>query len=162
MWTLAVSGLCLLFAVGVWLRDEARRREPLPLRYVCAGNLRLLGQACHVYNEQYGSSPDSLGQLVRFMRSTGASPGASGDCPLAPSGGRAYVYYRGLDLDGRDPTHWILMHDRLSNHPDGSVNVVYIDGHVEWLSKERFASELKEFIKEFTHEHGHPPSSAAP
>lgn len=136
--------------ISVLLPSLSRSRE-VANRTKDAVNLRMISQGCLMYaNENNGKLPPDLGTVYKtqdVIPQTFLSP--LGQTELAPDFGASnmdqkvewisrhadYVYRgagkKAADLGGDD----VLAHDRPEiAREHGGMNVVYGDGHVEWLS----------------------------
>ncbi len=108
---------------------------------VCANQLKGIGIACIMYaNDHSGHFPPDLFSLTGTVDLhpdhliCPSSSHQSGDC--------SYIY-RGADLNDSHPANMIMAYDQIGNHPDGSRNVLYLDGHIVKMNN----SELKQAIE---------------
>ncbi|MDX1965524.1 MAG: hypothetical protein SFV23_00010 [Planctomycetaceae bacterium] len=117
----------------------------------CASNLRQIGQASELYcNENRGQFPPTLSLLF----STQDLYADQSTCPLTntplpsthPSAAlldtSSDFVYLGSGLTSKAPSDVIIAHDRPTNHPDGTVNVVYLDSRVERFPARNFPAAL--------------------
>lgn len=146
---LIVIGIISL-ALVVVLPPLDRAREPRGGRLPCPSNLRQIGQAIQIYAIKHGERlPDSLEQLIGdesltpkalICPSTGDKPATGGTTEevraALRAGGGAHVSYvylgAGLTYDGDAGV--VVAYDRPGNHGDDGCNVLYADGHVEWVT----------------------------
>ncbi|HPF38493.1 MAG TPA: hypothetical protein P5081_14395 [Phycisphaerae bacterium] len=101
----------------------------LPLKTVCAGNLRGIGQAMYIYamDEPDGMFPDDLQKVVDANNASHKQF----ICPEAPAGRRCYFYAPGASLKS-DPDV-VLMYEDPRNHNGEGGNVLFQDGHVVFI-----------------------------
>ena len=116
-------------------------------RVKCGSNLRQIGQAIMLYaNENQGRYPDKLGDLIVEDMTTAAfiCP-ASNDTPAVPgpttqassanihAGGHLSYIYLGKGLTGTPPATMVIAYESLTNHANTGMNVLFGDGHVEFI-----------------------------
>jgi len=132
-----VASIALLISI---LLPSLSRARALAKRAVSAANLRGIGHAMHIYandhQESYPPDFDALiaeGMITRDMLVS----------PLDDEAGVSYVYISGQ----RDSSDWrsILAYERI--HSDEGTNVLFLDGHVEWLRLPDFKRRLLETYK---------------
>ena len=140
---LLVAGLVCV-ALFIWILAAAmkqRRVHELVRRAACSTNLQAISQACHIYGNDYDEwFPPSLQTLIDMGHVTPAAL----QCPSEsnPSGlVFDYVYVPGLQ--GTVPSDWILAYEDPANHNGEGGNVLYVDGHVEFLKEPEFSAELE-------------------
>jgi len=120
-----------------------------PPRAKCASNLRQIGQAAWLYaNENGGRLPDDMADFFTqdlvpgvfvcpatndapaiaapTTQATGANVEAPGHC--------SYVYLGKYWMSDELTPHVVLAYEPLKNHQGRGMNVLYGDGHVDWLS----------------------------
>ncbi|MBI4580633.1 MAG: type II secretion system protein GspG [Planctomycetes bacterium] len=134
--------------VSIMLPSLARARA-LSKRTVSASNLMGIGNAIHVYAAEHEDKlPPDLQTLVQA--------GAIGERTLIspsdddPGEGGSYVYLGGsLNMDMPEDT--IVAYEKPEINAGEGTNVLFLDGHVEFMTMERFDEELektKERIKD--------------
>ncbi len=109
-------------------------------RVVSATNLKLIGLACHTYADDHEDSfPEDLDVLLK----EGRIEEKTLTSPQKPKGfsGPSYVYIVGQKPSGAYDN--ILAYEQPSFSKDSTVNVLFIDGHVEAMNKTRFDEKLK-------------------
>lgn len=163
--------VCGIAATGVVHQTGWLINSPVPLtqsshphasaRVVCASNLRQIGQLLLLYsNDDRGRRfPPDLATAVRsplfadevvashiFCCPATQAPPAPGIRPadwadlLNDRRHNSYIYL-GAGLTNAVGAETVLVVEYLDNHPGGGGNVLYGDGHVDWLN-ERDAAEL--------------------
>jgi prepilin-type processing-associated H-X9-DG protein len=117
---------------------------------MCASNLRQIGQAILLYcNENNSTYPDTLGTLLlteditaevficpltNVPRSTAPTTRAQAD--EIDSGKCTSYIYLGKGMNARTvPADAVIAYEPLSNHGGDGTNVLFGDGHVEFLNK---------------------------
>lgn len=168
---MAIAGLVLgLFTlvavlpiqVAVLLPALNRAREQAN-RVKCAANMKQLGMSMMIYGQANGDKfPDKLEDLALMP-----SPPVSGAfvCPdddKTPASGTAaqvaagigdgrhstYVYVgRGLALAEPEGATTVLLYEPLGVHQREGMNVLFVDGHVEWLSADQAQTILDQAAK---------------
>ena len=145
-----VGGLIIIpLQLSVLLPALNRAREQAN-RVKCASNMRQLGQAMLMYANANGNHfPDKLADLV--LADSSLSPGVfvcpddnktppDGTSPQTMAAGIAsgqhtsYIYV-GNGLTSSEPADTILLYEPLGNHNKEGMNVLYSDGHVDWVPK---------------------------
>lgn len=124
-----MAGLMLPALNGA--REKAREAN-------CTSHLKQIGLACHLYADKHaGKFPASLDELVgEYLPSEKIL-----HCPSAPGEpGISYGYCRGFTPKN---VYRILAFDMDGNHRHGGRNVLFCDGHVEWVTDVRFRALLK-------------------
>jgi prepilin-type processing-associated H-X9-DG protein len=106
-------------------RKQARRK-------VCMNNLRQVGLALRMYADEHDDQlpPDlefsTIGKYLGSVHRVLVCPATQGD---------SYVY-RGATITVAAIPSMIMAYDRKGNH-EGGRNVVFLDGHAEWVTEER-------------------------
>ena len=121
----------LVFPAVSQARERARSAN-------CQANLKQIGIACHQYADNHGGQfPESLDELVggQLLSSNTVH------CPSAPNaGGLSYTYCRGYTPKN---IYRLLAFDADGNHRNGGRNVLFCDGHVEWMTDVKFRALLQ-------------------
>ena len=122
--------------VSIMLPSLARARE-LAKRAVSASNLRGIGMGAQIYASEHDNIfPESLEVLVEqgmITREILVSPRAAGD-------GVSYIYFGGQKTTS-NPRN-VLAYELVIG--EEGTNVLFIDGHVEWLRPAEFERVLQE------------------
>jgi prepilin-type processing-associated H-X9-DG protein len=139
---------------SILLPSRNKSREP-DNRVKSAANLRLIGQACLLYeNDNHGKYPPDLGTLLNEEDVTAAiviDPRSENPKQVPPNMTPAqtaawvnqnsdYIYYGAGLTDAADPTIVVAAED-VNLHPDG-CNALYADGHVEWQMVDKLRQDL--------------------
>lgn len=122
---------------SILLPSLARARE-LAKRTVSSSNLRGLGMGCHIYANDHDSAfPTDLGQLVQQGVATAKMLHSPRD--RGPDSETSYVYISGQkqSSDVRN----VLAYEKVLG--DEGTNVLFVDGHVEWMDVASFAAALR-------------------
>lgn len=140
--------LISLAVIGVL--SSCRKPASLADQQNCKQQLRSLWSAIELYRHDHSNQwPPNLESLDKDM------VGRLLTCPgvktnSGPGGQSDYLYLdwsKLLDGPGTSPGKWPLMYDRrMSNHDGRGVNVLMVDGSVEWDSN-------AEWLKKFAAEH---------
>jgi prepilin-type processing-associated H-X9-DG protein len=131
---MAVAVTALL--VSILLPSLSRARE-LAKRAVSASNLRGIGQACYIYaNDHDERFPESLEALIDKQFLTREMLNS----PRDDEGGISYVYIRGQS-QADDPRN-VIAYEKILD--DEGTNVLFLDGHVEWMKLDAFKQALTE------------------
>lgn len=147
LWQFVSVMLLLVLGVLMLLPQLGRAREPAN-RIKCQSNLRQIGQALQMYaNDNGGKLPDDfptlpanedLSPAVFVCPSTSEVP-ATGPTTQAvvqamkQPGTVSYLYLgKGLTSGDLIPDV-VLAYEPMSNHDGAGMNVLFGDGHVEWI-----------------------------
>lgn len=126
-------------AAAVLMPSLSRAREKAN-RVKSASNLRQIGMVCLLHaNDNRGAYPkDLLAAAVALDVGREVFDSPLGD---APGGDYAYLYFDGLrDTVGAEV---VIAYDRASFDRGEGTNVLFGEGHVEWLSREQFQRALQ-------------------
>jgi prepilin-type processing-associated H-X9-DG protein len=106
-------------------------------RYACATNLKGIGMALMIYaNDHNDEFPPDLETLI-----SKAEMSAQGLVCPATMLKDSYIY-RGASITLDDTPWMITVYEKSGNH-NGGRNVLFLDGHVEWVEEERFQELIK-------------------
>jgi prepilin-type processing-associated H-X9-DG protein len=134
---IVVAGTAM--ATSVMLPSLARARE-VAKRAVSASNLRGIGMGCHFHaNDNRNRFPDSFEQLLQdgaIVHKQLHSPRDVDEDEDHVS----YVYIAGQTTDAK-PNN-VLAYERLLD--EEGTNVLFVDGHVEWLRPDAFRAAVRE------------------
>ena len=142
---LVVIGL-LMLAMAILLPSRNGGR---PDRVRCAANLRSIGQGLMMYaNDHGGQYPDSLAALItdedmnpgillcpscNGTQATGSTTQALLADFAKP--GRCDYIYLGKGLRNPFPPNLVLAFEPITDHTGKGANVLFGDGHAEWLDQ---------------------------
>ncbi len=157
---IALGAISILLTVVV-LTSLAPWMEP-PQRATSSANLRGIGQAVYIYaNYNSGAFPLNLDMLVNegmCVPDQLISP-SSGHVP--PACDYFYVYYAAL-LDSEREPDWILAYSDPAHHAGEGGNILYIDGHVEFVLEPDFTQQIESFSASYQSKQGRPPTIIPP
>lgn len=122
--------------------EEARKEAK---KYECMSNLKQIGMALKMYavdyDEQFPANLEDVYPLYVIDANIFKCPASdsSADTPAT------YTYVKGLTE--AHPGNTIIVYDSsVTNHGDGR-NVLFVDGHVEWMGEKKFQEALKRNLK---------------
>ncbi|MGA2497608.1 MAG: H-X9-DG-CTERM domain-containing protein [Tepidisphaeraceae bacterium] len=138
--------LACFAVVLIAVRPKARIQ-----RVQCAHQLRSIGQCLQLYaNDNNGLLPPDLAVLIPTLDlspevlicpsssdtpAKGLTTQTTGQNTVTLIGHCSYVYLgAGLNVKSLTPDH-VLAYEILKNHENDGMNVLYGDGHVQWLPK---------------------------
>ena len=136
------GGSCFVYSfLREWSSARSERRS-----IQCAVNLRMIGQALHVYEMNYGVDPPTLSELIDAkLLEPEWTQCLYDERPIAD--GFDYKYVAGLCA--ADPPNWIWAYEDPPRHgPDGGGYILYLDSHVEPRWGEKFQQELARFRRD--------------
>jgi len=142
---LLLTGLIISVLATVLLPVFARAREKARTS-VCQSNLQQIGMALQVYAaDHYGRYPpldNDFRPLLPYLQEEGVLR-----CPSRPEPTPSYTFHGGFAND--DSPMRVLAHDREDQtvHSEG-LNVLFLDGHVKWLTRRHFDTTLRGQLEE--------------
>lgn len=126
--------------VAVLLPSLARARQQAK-RAASMANLRGIGMSCVIYaNENDGNFPPDFETLIRD-----GLPEESLQSPLNNDAEVDYVYVEGQNADMN--VRNILAYEKLEDFNNEGTNVLFLDSHVEYMTKDAFDKALAETLK---------------
>ena len=168
---MAIAGICLGGAALLWvplmmsilLPSLARARE-LAKRAVDASNLRGVAQAFVIYaNDHNGQPPPNLkalmdaGIVIAGQLQNPCDPDATNTCDYY------FVRYDAVtDWDAEFSNDWVMAYSDPAYHNGEGANILFADGHVEFVNEPEFTQTLKDFKREFEAKFGEPPAILEP
>lgn len=138
--------IIVFFSIGIFflLFYDALFPPDPPYRIICANNLKQIGMAMKMYADEHDETfPGRFAVIGRYVS----------EYPrlfICPTSGNAagtfetvdewtdYVYISGLS-ETNSPSE-ILMYCPIENHGGEGGNILFLDGHVEWLNSEENTS----------------------
>ncbi len=147
-----------LFLLSVFLPPSSKIGPRASARVHCASNLRQIGQAMLLYANDNGSKyPDHIEDLlveeiapVAFVcPSTNDTASAAGPTTQATQAnfvtpGHCSYIYLGKGFTTAASAETILAYEPLKNHDGDGSNVLFGDGHVEFVEKQLMTKMLAE------------------
>lgn len=134
---------------SILLPSLSRARE-LSKRTVCMANLRAIGQGMHIYAQNHDEKfPPDFKALVDAQMIAPKQfwcPGCDG-----PPGelDACYVYVEGQGPNSNSQN--VLAYEKPAHHQGEGANVLFVDGHVEFVRPESRVAELVEETRERMH-----------
>lgn len=153
--TIGILSLFTALPAAVMLPALSRARE-MADRVKCASNMRQLGQAMLMYaNANQNQLPDSLKSLAQFdstlspavfvCPSDSKKPASPQSLAADLAAGRNVSYvYVGKGLSSSAPPDVVLLYEPLQDHRREGMNVLFADGHVEFLQRSQAMTILTE------------------
>ena len=151
---LAIGGVCTgaggivlrVMLIALLLPSLARAREQAR-RVVCANNLRQIALVIHTQGE------DNRGRLPATLEEVMGQRGLSAEqfcCPSARvARGGVHVSYEYIPGQGMsDNPQNVLMYDKPANHRGEGMNILFLDGHVQFVKPLAKAEQLIAQTKE--------------
>lgn len=121
-------------------------------RAICLSNLKQIGLALHMYAEDHKNEfPEDIRQLYPSYILTREVLKCPGDKTtpeiqkVEPDTPISYTYVKGLSRKNPNPSKTIVLYDSSPDYHDGEGrNVLFLDGHVEWIPEKQFQKLLGE------------------
>jgi Domain of unknown function (DUF4190) len=127
---LVVGAVSLAMGVAVTLPALARARE-LSKRVVCEHNMKGVAVVLLVYaSNNNGALPDDV---TEALKASGLSPKAL-QCPSGQQSNYRYI----PGWSRKDRADEPILYEPLTNHGDEGGIIVYLDGHAEFVDKDRW------------------------
>jgi prepilin-type processing-associated H-X9-DG protein len=157
----AITGIVLnvlLICAILLFFNGSQRWQYLGRRAVCAGNLKDLGIAIHLYRDNNHNYP-SVDNWCDLLQKQKELPIQVFKCPGDKNG--PFSYAMNPNAEPNSPNDVVILFETKSgwnqfggpelldfdNHNGKGCNILFNDGHVEWVIKERIA-ELKWEVEE--------------
>ncbi|MBN1764599.1 MAG: hypothetical protein JW860_05025 [Sedimentisphaerales bacterium] len=122
--------------INDFFTPSIQRARQQAQKVICANQLKSLGMAVMIYkNDHKDMNPPNLEGLVEKADVTPEML----QCPQS----RDLYVYRGADLEDNACAEMILAYDKLSYHNNQGRNVLWADGHVEWMREEDFQKAIE-------------------
>ncbi len=148
------GGFFFLAAIGgivaAMLLPALSRAKGQARRAVCMSNLKQIGLGLAMYTVDYDEQfPENLSQLYPEYASAEIFCCPSDPDDSAPEDIEtpedAMVSYRYIgSLSPEDDSDSPIVYEDLENHGNEGCNVLFIDGHVEWIGEEEFKRLVEE------------------
>ncbi len=127
---------------SIALPSLSRARE-LSKRTVCAADLRGIGQAMYIYAQDDNKFPPGFDAVVKANYTTPRQFICPSTAATEADGLDAcYVYIPGQRPDS-NPTN-VLVYEKPENHGGEGSNVLFVDGHVEFMTND----QVKRLVRE--------------
>ncbi|MHC4355049.1 MAG: DUF1559 family PulG-like putative transporter, partial [Planctomycetota bacterium] len=142
----AVAGGAI--GAGVLMPAMARARQQAR-GVVSMSNLKQLGLATHMYADDHdGKFPDGFEQMWDYYRNSKIL-----ESPQKPAGfdGPCYIYVKGHSRDVKSPARQIVIYENPEYLQD-NIPALFLDGHVERMSRDRFVETLEATYKQLGRE----------
>jgi prepilin-type processing-associated H-X9-DG protein len=150
--SLFIWGSCFMTPLAGFNRAMRTARQTAQ-QVQCSSNLQQIGMGLMLYaNNNNGKYPAKLGALIEsgdvpasvfVCPHTGNSPapgnGLKGQAANLEKGGHLSYVYVGQNLDNDSPAEAVVVYEKLGNHGNQGMNVLFKDGHVEWYDATQMA-----------------------
>lgn len=148
----------LLLLVALILPTTGRPREGAN-RIRCASNLKQIGLCLQTYSQANGNRyPPTLDEVLVECDITSevfCCPSGNADRAIRPTtqallqdfhkpGHNSYVYVAGNQPDRTSTDTYVLAYEQPANHANKGMNILYGDGHVDWVAQAEAARVISE------------------
>jgi prepilin-type processing-associated H-X9-DG protein len=137
-------------AVGMGVMMPALSRARNQSRNITSmSHLKQIGLALIMYADEHdGKFPDSVEQAHQYYRDSEIL-----DSPQKPAGfdGPSYIYVKGHSLEANSPSKMVLAYEN-PEYLRESIPVLFLDGHVEKMPRDRFVEALEATYKQLENE----------
>jgi prepilin-type processing-associated H-X9-DG protein len=149
MWTIVGLGCLGVLLASTLLPSIGLRGRVPPSNRKCASNLRQIGLACimYAYADPQGRFPPSFEVVLSTQDITSEvfccpssaderAKGATTQATVAQlsAGGHLSYIYVGSSVTNKDAADVVVAYEPLKNHGGSGMNVLFADGHVEFLT----------------------------
>ncbi|MDB5304512.1 MAG: hypothetical protein JWM97_2061 [Phycisphaerales bacterium] len=156
-----VAGLGVAGLIAAGLCGIGNRARSTVMRNNCTYNLHLIGYACLMYakDDPHGRFPARFEDLLLkedisanvFCCPESDDTPAQGPTTQAAvdqlsAGGHLSYIYVGAGLTNRSDANVVVAYEPLKNHHGEGMNVLFADGHIDWLTSEQ-AQKLSAFAQ---------------
>ncbi|MBK8268293.1 MAG: hypothetical protein IPK83_08305 [Planctomycetes bacterium] len=131
------------------LMPALSRARELSKRTVCSANLRGIGQALYISAMDTQRFPDSISTVIKENNATSRQficPSTAVELGQSPSDeelASCFIYISGQTIN--DPPNSVLLYERPENHQYEGANVLFLDGHVTFITD---LDELNKMVEE--------------
>jgi prepilin-type processing-associated H-X9-DG protein len=154
---LGIISIVAWVAVTISLIPAYVNARRAALRVQCLSQLRQIGMASMMYaSSNRGVLPTSLDELAKpglIPATVFTCPACAGDPSKPPASSGAYGSYNyvylgnGQRLSTIGNPSWVpLAYEPPTNHPDGGINVLYMDGHAAVLKGAAAQTFLRQIV----------------
>lgn len=157
---MVLGGVSILLIVGSVLMVPSRGRPRVVANRVkCGSCMRQIGQAIWLYsNENKGLYPPRLEDLILTQDITSdvfvcpstnhtAAPGATPQqqaAAMSSRPGHVSFVYVGQKMNSTAGANVVVLYEPLSNHNQAGSNMLFGDGHVDWVEAKQAAKIIAE------------------
>ena len=141
---------CDVAAAGCHILPTTGRPREGANRIKCASNLKQIGLALQIYSQDNGKRyPPTLDEVLVECDITSevfCCPSGNDDRAIGPTtqallqdfhkpGHNSYVYVAGNQPDRTFTDTYVLAYEQPANHANKGMNILYGDGHVDWVTQ---------------------------